>query len=97
MSNYRKTLPQLSDQVFLFSGALDESSAWVHRVRGIRANASRCSHAELDGATELDDGNPVEFGELHRELRDRLPALAVFGGCCGTDHRHVLEIAAAIA
>jgi len=80
-----------------FSGALDQSSTWVHRVRGIRANASRCSHAELDEATELDDGDPVEFGALYRALRDRLPGLSVFGGCCGTDHRHVLEIATAIA
>ena len=31
---------------------------WTKRIRGIRANASRCSHAELDKATELDAGNP---------------------------------------
>ena len=61
----------------------------TRRVRGIRANASRCSHAELDEAEQLDDGDPLEFGELCREFRDRLPALSVFGGCCGTDHRHV--------
>ena len=80
-----------------FSGALAEEERWTRRVRGIRANASRCSHAELDEATELDDGDPIEFAELYRDLRDRLPHLSVFGGCCGTDHRHVLEIATAIA
>jgi S-methylmethionine-dependent homocysteine/selenocysteine methylase len=32
-------------------------SSWAQRLRGIRANASKCSHAELDQTTELDDGN----------------------------------------
>jgi S-methylmethionine-dependent homocysteine/selenocysteine methylase len=59
------------------------------RIGGIRANASRLSHAELDAATELDDGDPVEFGTDYRALADLLPGLRVIGGCCGSDHRHV--------
>ncbi|MCU0853947.1 MAG: homocysteine S-methyltransferase family protein [Rhodobacteraceae bacterium] len=59
------------------------------RIGGIRANASRLSHAELDAATELDDGDPVEFGHLYAAFARFLPALRVIGGCCGTDHRHV--------
>ncbi|WP_309663605.1 homocysteine S-methyltransferase family protein [Tabrizicola sp.] len=70
-----------------FSGAL--KGDWVQRIGGIRANASRLSHAELDIATELDDGNPAEFGVLYRELGGLLPNLRVIGGCCGSDHRHV--------
>jgi len=65
-------------------------------VRGIRANASRLSHAELDEAEELDDGDPGEFGRLYSRLRDRLPQLTVFGGCCGTDHRHIGEVSTAL-
>jgi S-methylmethionine-dependent homocysteine/selenocysteine methylase len=72
--------------------ALDDGS-WMQRVRGIRANASAKSHAELDEAVELDDGNPQEFGSQHNELINKLDHLNVFGGCCGTDHRHVVEIA----
>ena len=72
-----------------FSDALDSDSGWTRRIRGMRANASRCSHAELDEATELDDGDPAEFGQLYRGLRDRFPHLSVLGGCCGTDHRHI--------
>ena len=53
------------------------------------------SHAELDQATHLDDGNPVEFGQQYRALRNRLQHLTVLGGCCGTDHRHVEQIALA--
>ncbi|HVG50231.1 MAG TPA: homocysteine S-methyltransferase family protein, partial [Xanthobacteraceae bacterium] len=78
-----------------FEDAIANNEAWVKRVRGIRANASKRSHAELDAAPELDIGNPVELGQQYRELRRKLPHLAVLGGCCGTDHRHVEQIAVA--
>jgi homocysteine S-methyltransferase len=65
----------------------------VERVTGAaRANASTISHAELDVATELDAGNPQELGQQYHELRRRLPQLSVLGGCCGTDHRHIVAI-----
>lgn len=75
-----------------FSGALASGESWVTRIGGLRANASRRSHAELDKATDLDDGDPVEFGHQHAELRYMLPHATVLGGCCGTDHRHVEQI-----
>lgn len=62
------------------------------RIRGVRANASRLSHAELDAATELDDGNPEELAADYRRLLTALPALNVLGGCCGTDERHVARM-----
>ena len=62
---------------------------WLDRIGGVRANASRLSHAELDMAEELDDGDPEEFGALHASFATDLPALKVIGGCCGTDDRHV--------
>ena len=68
----------------------------MQRIFGVRANASCLSHAELDEATELDDGNPREFGADYRELQSRLHNLRVVGGCCGTDHRHIAEVCAAI-
>lgn len=72
-----------------FSHALVDGEEWTSRIGGIRANASRLSHAELDEMETLDDGDPQEFGELHRALVERLPWLCVLGGCCGTDHRHI--------
>jgi S-methylmethionine-dependent homocysteine/selenocysteine methylase len=75
-----------------FAGVLDGSD-WMRRVRGIRANASRCSHAELDNAPELDAGDPDELAALYAELRHRYPWINVLGGCCGTDHRHIARIA----
>jgi S-methylmethionine-dependent homocysteine/selenocysteine methylase len=80
-----------------FAPTLEQDGEWVSRVRGLRANASRCSHAELDAMTELDDGDPAELGELYRALLERLPNLTVLGGCCGTDLRHVKAIAESCA
>ncbi|MFN0265010.1 homocysteine S-methyltransferase family protein [Tepidamorphus sp. 3E244] len=76
-----------------FRDAVSRGEDWTKRIRGVRANASRMSHAELDNAEELDDGNPLEFGREHGELLALLPNLRVFGGCCGTDDRHVNAIA----
>ena len=76
-----------------FQHVLDSDAEWISRIRGIRANASCRSHAELDEAEDLDDGNPVELGDQYAVLRSMIPNLNVAGGCCGTDHRHVGEIA----
>ena len=78
-----------------FAGVLDEDGAWRERIGGLRANASAKSHAELDQAEDLDEGDPVALGAEHGALRARLGAVAVLGGCCGTDHRHVDAIARA--
>jgi S-methylmethionine-dependent homocysteine/selenocysteine methylase len=75
-----------------FMSVLEEGDGWRERIRGLRANASTMSHAELDEAEELDDGDPADLGARYAELRDQLPRLCVLGGCCGTDHRHVAEI-----
>ena len=67
----------------------------MKRLRGLRANSSRRSHAELDNATELDAGNPEELGAQYRDLLRRFPHINVLGGCCGTDHRHIERISLA--
>jgi len=69
--------------------SLMPSGSWRQRIRGVRANASAKSHAELNDSTTLDEGDPEAFGALHHELRQAFPRLCVIGGCCGTDHRHV--------
>lgn len=80
-----------------FGAALAAGEPWVERIRGLRANASRLSHAELDGLPEPDAGDPKELGPAYAELKRRLPHLNIFGGCCGTDHRHLEHVAAACA
>jgi len=75
----------------LFDGA-----EWTRRIRGLRCNASRLSHAELDCCEVLDDGDPEELGEQYREILPAMPWLNIFGGCCGSDLRHVTRIAEAV-
>ena len=69
--------------------------SWTTRIHGLRANASTKSHAELDEAPELDDGDPEDLGVRSAGLRCQLPSLNVLGGCCGTDDRHVARICSA--
>ena len=78
-----------------FATVLTSSATSLNRVRGIRANASRLSHAELDNSTELDDGDPTEFGNQLAEFHAAHEQVCVLGGCCGTDVRHIASIAAA--
>lgn len=75
-----------------FDGVIGGVGAWSERIRGLRANASTKSHAELDEATELDAGDPADLGARYAALAATLPNLNVLGGCCGTDHRHVRAI-----
>ena len=75
-----------------FAHVFDDGGDWHQRIRGIRANASRLSHAELDECEELDEGDPADLAARLRELLSTLPNLSVFGGCCGTDHRHIRAI-----
>ena len=79
-----------------FSSVIGGEESWLERIRGLRANASTMSHAELNEAPELDAGNPAELGRNYAALKgQQLKSLNVFGGCCGTDHRHIEQIALA--
>ncbi len=79
-----------------FHNVLDTDASWIDRVKGVRANASTMSHAELDDATELDRGDIADLAQWYGTLQDRLD-LRVVGGCCGTDHEHIEAIATATA
>ncbi len=79
-----------------FADALANNESWVKRLRGVRANSSMRSHAELDNAPDLDIGDPVDLGRRYANLRGALGTrFNIMGGCCGTDHRHVAAIAEA--
>jgi homocysteine S-methyltransferase len=79
-----------------FSDVLGDEP-WARRIRGIRCNASRQSHAELDACETLDDGNPAELGDQYLQIKAKMPWLNIFGGCCGSDLRHVTQIADRLA
>ena len=82
-----------------FSHVLEDTD-WARRIRGIRGircNASRKRHAELDEFETLDDGDPVELGGQYKAIKAKMPWLNIVGGCCGSDLRHVTQIARALA
>lgn len=79
-----------------FSHVLEDAD-WARRIRGIRCNASRKSHAELDESETLDAGDPVELGGQYKTIKTKMPWLNIVGGCCGSDLRHVTQIARALA
>ena len=71
--------------------ALD-GGAWLSRILGVSPNASTRSHAELDDAEELDEGDLGLLTSSYDGLRASLPSLRLVGGCCGTDARHVAAL-----
>lgn len=80
-----------------FEAALEPREPWTGRIRGLRANASIKSHAELNESSELDAGDPAGLGADHARLKRKVPGINVLGGCCGTDERHVEQMARACA
>ncbi|GED96066.1 homocysteine S-methyltransferase family protein [Gordonia crocea] len=68
---------------------IDADAGWTRRIAGLRVNASHMSHAELDEASSLDEGEIDGLAADLRSLAAALPALRIVGGCCGTDVRHV--------
>ncbi|KJK24829.1 homocysteine methyltransferase [Burkholderiaceae bacterium 16] len=79
-----------------FEAAVATGEPWTARIGGVRANASAKSHAELDEAQTLDAGDPVDLGERYLGLCRHLTKMSVLGGCCGTDHRHIVAICDAV-
>ena len=69
-----------------FADKLAASGFWVERINRIRANASTCSHDELDYSEALDEGNPAELGRQIAKIRMALSNINIVGRYCGTDH-----------
>jgi len=78
-----------------FEATLRDDGEWLHRIKGIRPNASTRSHAELDATDELDHGDHDDLADRCRRLMQRLPDLDLLGGCCGTDDQHIRAMATA--
>lgn len=79
-----------------FVDELRSKAGWTLRIGGIRANASKMSHEELDEAESLDRGDVAELAADYGSLATLLPGLRVVGGCCGTDHEHIAAALAAV-
>ena len=75
-----------------FINLFNSNEDWTLRIHGIRGNASKKTHEELDNSKELDSGNPEEFAEYYLQLLYKLKNFNILAGCCGTDYRHAEQI-----
>lgn len=75
-----------------FKGVLNTDKSWIKRIKGLRANASKKSPAELNESEILDIGNNAELAKDYCDLRSYLPNLSIISGCCGTDSTHLESI-----
>lgn len=74
------------------SQTFNQNSLVKNRFLGIQANTSPLSYAELDNSSDLKCSEPIQFAEDMVKLRD-VHNIKIFGGCCGTDNRHMEQIA----
>ena len=58
------------------------------RLRGTYANTSRLSPAQISAGASLRPSSPTELLAALQQLHRSFP-LQFFGGCCGTDDRHM--------
>jgi homocysteine S-methyltransferase len=70
-----------------------EEGDWIQRMRGFRPNASKMEKTALCKLGHLEEGDPEELGRLMGDLSRRYPHMDIWGGCCGTGHVHLDEIA----
>ena len=74
-----------------FAPALAGGS-WTNRLGGFMPNAVALELLTLCSLGHLEDGDPEELADQMAELARRFPNVTVWGGCCGTDARHIGEI-----
>lgn len=74
-----------------FEPALTDG-AWTERLGGFMPNAVAMETLDLCKLGHLEDGDPKELGGQMATLARRFPHIHVWGGCCGTDGRHIGQI-----
>ncbi|WP_135501055.1 homocysteine S-methyltransferase family protein [Roseovarius aestuariivivens] len=79
-----------------FMPGLDDGG-WVRRLGGFMPNAVAMDTLDLCKLGHLEDGDPAELGGQMADLARRYPHINVWGGCCGTDGRHIGEITRQVA
>lgn len=65
------------------------------RFLGIQANTCALPYDQMDGSAQLLTAPPQALARDMMRLRDRY-GLRIFGGCCGTDQRHLQAVAHAL-
>ena len=71
--------------------------SWTARLGGFMPNAVAMETLDLCKLGHLEDGDPEELGGQMAELAARFRHVNVWGGCCGTDGRHIGQITRKVA
>ena len=75
----------------------ENSSARVRsRIRGLLANTAALKPEDLDNSEHLVAEAPETFGQAVGDLNKDL-GMKILGGCCGTDDRHIRQLAKRLA
>ena len=75
-----------------FEPALEPGN-WTDRIRSLRPNASKMEKVSLCRLGHIEEGDPVELGQMMGDLVRRYPNVDIVGGCCGTWDKHFEQIA----
>ena len=73
-----------------------EPGTWTDRIRLLRPNAAKMDKVSLCKLGHIEEGDPVELGQMMGALARRYPNVDIWGGCCGTWDKHFYEIAKAV-
>lgn len=73
------------------------SGDWTGRLGGFMPNAVAVETLSLCKLGHLEDGDPEQLGGEMADLARRFPHINVWGGCCGTDARHIGQITRQVA
>jgi S-methylmethionine-dependent homocysteine/selenocysteine methylase len=76
-----------------FAPALADTGPWSERLRLVRPNAVKMEQVALCKLGHLEDRDPVELGQQMGDVVRQFQRADILGGCCGTDERHLTEIA----
>jgi len=79
-----------------FEPSLTEGD-WTNRLGGFMPNAVAAETLDLCKLGHLEDGDPEELGDQMAGLARRFGHVNVWGGCCGTDGRHIGQITRKVA
>ena len=79
-----------------FSHQVNSSPLVRERIVGLLANTAALKPEELDEREHLVSEAPEIFGQSVADLRKDL-GMKILGGCCGTDDRHIRQLAKQMA
>lgn len=80
--------PSLVKEALLQS--FNQTETVRRRFLGIQGNASPLDYDQLDQSPELKTSAPNDYAQSMLELK-KCSSIRIFGGCCGTDGRHLTE------